>query len=70
MFDGSLKQAIELFSLNTEMFPEDPNVWDSLGEAYLKNGDRDKALEYYKKALSVDPYFPSAQKMIREIEKK
>ena len=70
LFDGSIKQAIELFSLNTEMFPEDHNVWDSLGEAYLKNGDRDKALEYYKKALSIDPDFPSAKKMIREIEKK
>ncbi len=68
--DGDVSLAIEAFQLNTELFPENPNVWDSLGEAYYKKGDTKEALKHYKKALSIDPYFPSAQKMIQKLEKK
>ena len=66
----SIDQALEIFGLNTKLFAEDPNVWDSLGEAYLEKGNEEKALEFYKKALSIDPYFPSAQKMVKELEEK
>jgi CubicO group peptidase (beta-lactamase class C family) len=61
-------QAIEIFELNASLFPAVGNVWDSLGEAYLKKGDRKKALEHYKKALAVDPGIPSARKMVGELE--
>ena len=64
------KAAIEIFELNTSLFPEEPNVWDSLGEAYLKSGNQEKALIYYKKALAIEPGFPSAQKMVKKLEHK
>jgi CubicO group peptidase (beta-lactamase class C family) len=65
--DDKIDNAIEVFQLNTEMFPDDPNVWDSLGEAYLKKGNKDKALKMYKKALSIDPNFPSAMKAVKQM---
>ncbi|MCB0375431.1 MAG: serine hydrolase [Sinomicrobium sp.] len=67
--DGSIAKAIGVFTLNTELFPEDPNVWDSLGEACAKNGERAKAIRYYKKALEIDPAFPSARNMLEQLEK-
>lgn len=62
-------QAIEFFSLNTELFPKIANVWDSLGEAWRKKGDKAKALQYYKKALEIRPDLPSAKEAIAELER-
>ena len=59
--------AVEVLSLNTEVFPESPNVWDSLAEALMKNGDRKKAAEYYRKVLELDPGNENARKMLAEL---
>ena len=60
-------EAIKLFSLNTHYFPQSPNTWDSLGEACMKNGDKDKAIEYYEKALELDPESKTAQKALKKL---
>jgi CubicO group peptidase (beta-lactamase class C family) len=46
-----VKEAIEIFKLNVELFPASSNVYDSLGEAYMENGDKELAIQNYKKAL-------------------
>lgn len=38
------KDAIEIFKLNVEMFPTAANPYDSLGETYLADGQKDLAL--------------------------
>lgn len=43
--------ALELFKLNVKLFPKDGNLWDSLGEAYLKYNQKEKAIECYTKAV-------------------
>ncbi len=45
--------GIELLKLNTELFPNDGNLWDSLGEAYYLINDKDNALLSFKKALDL-----------------
>ncbi|QDE92706.1 hypothetical protein BHS06_29065 [Myxococcus xanthus] len=40
MKGGRLADAIERFKLSVEMYPQDGNVHDSLGEAFLAHGDR------------------------------
>lgn len=45
--------ALELFKLNVKLFPKDDNLWDSLGEAYLKYNQRDKAIQCYTKAVEL-----------------
>jgi len=52
---GKTKEALPLFVLNTQRHPDDPNVWDSLGEAYAMDGQKDKAIECFKKSLSMNP---------------
>ncbi|PKV52566.1 Protein of unknown function (DUF2911) [Aquimarina sp. MAR_2010_214] len=52
------KKAIEIFTYNVKNNQDDPFIWgftDSLGEAYLKAGDKKKALKYYKIAKSKAP---------------
>ena len=46
--------AVELFKLNVGLFENDGNLWDSLGDGYLANGQREEAIESYKRALELD----------------
>ena len=50
-----MQDAIFVFQLNTKLYPKSANVWDSLGEAYWKSNNTDKAIEYYNKAIELDP---------------
>ncbi|MGZ8844998.1 MAG: serine hydrolase [Pyrinomonadaceae bacterium] len=47
--------AIEIFKLNVEMFPQAANAQDSLGEAYMANGNKELSIASYKKSLELDP---------------
>jgi len=66
--DGKIKDAIELFKLNTIAFPNSGNVFDSLGEAYLKNGQKDLAIKSYEKSLELDPSNENAKKVLMELK--
>jgi len=52
---GNIDKAIEILTLNTQRFPNSPNVWDSLGEAYTTKGDNKNAVLNFKKSLSMNP---------------
>ncbi len=67
---GRFGEAIEIFKLNVEMFPNSANVYDSLGEAYMKNGDNDLAIKNYEKVLEMNPESENAREMLKILEKK
>ena len=52
---NQLQSAIFVFELNTKLYPKSANTWDSLAEAYWKAKQTDKAIEYYNKAIALDP---------------
>ncbi len=54
-------EAVKMFRMNTEDFPNSANTWDSLGEALFNSGDTAQAVECYKKALAVNPGYPNAE---------
>ena len=68
--NGKIKDAIELFKLNTIAYPNSWNVYDSLGEAYLENGQKDLAIKNYKKSLELNPQNTNAQEKLRSIKKR
>jgi CubicO group peptidase (beta-lactamase class C family) len=45
--------ALALFKLNVKLFPKDGNLWDSLGEAYLKYNQKKDAIKSYSKAVEL-----------------
>ena len=53
--NNQLESALYVFELNTKLFPASANVWDSLAEAYWKSKNKEKAIEYYNKAIALDP---------------
>lgn len=65
-----IPEAIEVFKLNIEMYPESWNVYDSLAEAYMQNGQNDLAIEYYQKSLKLNPQNTNAVNMLQRIKKK
>ena len=65
-----LKDAIEIFKLNVEMFPASANPYDSLGETYLADGQKDLALANYKKAVELDPKNANAMLIVKRLEGK
>jgi Tfp pilus assembly protein PilF len=62
--------AIAVFEYNMARFPKSANCPDSLAEAWLKKGDRDKAIEFYRKALELDPGMASAIDALKRLEVK
>ncbi len=65
--ENRTKDAIEIFRLNTEAFPNEYNTWDSLAEAYLADGQRELAIRYYRKVLALRPGDENATRMLRQI---
>jgi CubicO group peptidase (beta-lactamase class C family) len=63
-------EAIEIFTLNVEMFPASANVHDSLGEAYKEAGDHERAVKAYAKSLELDPKNRNAIDKLAELVKK
>jgi len=56
-----IAEAIEIFKLNVEMYPQSANTYDSLGEAYMTHNDKELSIANYKKSLELDPNNPNAK---------
>ena len=65
-----MESALELFKLNTELFSQVANCWDSYGEGLLKHGDKSAALDAYQQALELDSHLPSALEAVKSLTKK
>ncbi len=53
---GDTKRAIEIMKLNVAAYPNSPNVYDSLSDAYLADGQKELARQNAKRALELLPY--------------
>ncbi|WP_456442797.1 DUF2911 domain-containing protein, partial [Psychroserpens sp.] len=49
------ERALGYFKKAVEMDPNNPNVYDSLGEAYKAIGNKKEAIKQFKKSLSMNP---------------
>jgi tetratricopeptide (TPR) repeat protein len=68
--ENNFEKAVETFKINTVLYPNSSNVYDSLADAYLRTKDTLKAINYYKKALRINPENRSSQRMLKKITKK
>jgi hypothetical protein len=69
LYGGQINDAISLFKLNVDVFPQSWNVYDSLGEGYMKNVQYELAIEYYNKSLEINPDNSNGIDMIEIINK-
>jgi glyoxylase-like metal-dependent hydrolase (beta-lactamase superfamily II) len=61
---GRTAEAVAVFEINAEAFPRSWNVWDSLAEAHLVREERDKAEEFYKKSVELNPENQNARNQL------
>jgi predicted Zn-dependent protease len=61
------KAAVRILRLNTEAYPASGNTWDSLGEAYMDDGDKPDAIANYRKSLAINPASRNAVMMLRKL---
>lgn len=62
-----VREAIEIFKLNAETYPQSSNVYDSLGEAYMINGDKELAIRNYQRAVELNPQNTNAIEMLKKL---
>jgi dienelactone hydrolase len=68
MGKNHLPEATELFKLNVQVFPDSWNVYDSLGEAYMKAGQKQLAIDNYKQSLELNPANDNAKEKLKVLE--
>lgn len=67
LWANQVKEAIAIFKLIVEEFPDSYNAYDSLGEGYLRAGDLQGALLFYRKSLQMNPDNFNAEDQIEAI---
>lgn len=67
--NNEFEKAITVFKINTQLYPNSSNTFDSLGDAYFKQKDTAQAIVYYKKALSINPENRSSKRNLKKLTK-
>lgn len=65
--EDKTEEAIAIFKLNVAEHPKSWNVYDSLGEAYMKKGEKELAIENYKKSLELNPNNMNGRDMLEKL---
>ena len=63
---NKIVEAKELILINIALYPQKSLVYDSMGDAFKKENDTVKAIEYYKKSLVINP---ENRNSLRNLEK-
>jgi len=64
---NQFKSAVRIFQLNVEAYPQSSNVYDSIGEAYMNDGNRPQAVANYQKSRQLNPKNANAVKMLQKL---
>ena len=60
--------AIRIFLLNVALHPDSSNTYDSLGEAYMANGEKELAIKNYEKSLQMNAKNSNAVEMLKKLK--
>lgn len=64
---NEVTEAITVFRMNTNLFPQSANCFDSLGEAYMAAGLKDKSKACYEHVLELDPQHANAKLQLENL---
>lgn len=68
MAQGRHEEALKIFVLNTQLYPEGFNTYDSYGECLRILGNTEEATEAYKKSLALNPDNTNAERVLAEMQ--
>jgi CubicO group peptidase (beta-lactamase class C family) len=67
LFAGNTDGAIQLFKLQVQEYPKYWNSYDSIGEAYMKAGQKDLAIQNYEKSIELKPDNQNGIDMLKKL---
>jgi len=67
---GKVDEAVAIFELNVQEYPNAWDLYDSLAEGYMMQGETEKAIANYKKSLELNPQNQNAVNKLNKLEKK
>jgi tetratricopeptide (TPR) repeat protein len=65
---GRTDDALALFQVAVEFFPNSWNAYDSLGEAYAAKGQTESAVRAYKKSMELNPANDNGREALKRLE--
>lgn len=69
-FEGHERLAVEVFKINTFLFPASFNTYDSYAEGLRATGKKQEAIIMYQKSISLNPDNIEGKKSLEELLKK
>jgi CubicO group peptidase (beta-lactamase class C family) len=66
-YSSNPKNSIPLFEFYTDNLPSDAKGWNRLGEAWLAAGNKQKAIQYFRKSLSLNEQSPHIRQKINRL---
>jgi CubicO group peptidase (beta-lactamase class C family) len=63
------KEAVMLYTYYTKTFPNIVVAWNDLGDVYLAENNKNKAISCYKQALKVRPGNPRAMEALKKLKR-
>lgn len=66
MLNTNLDWALEFFKINVQQYPNDGNLWDSLGDGYKANNLKKDAIKSYQKAIELG--YRDSQKKLKKLK--
>ena len=70
MANKELEKALQVLKLNTMLFPDSWNVYDSYGEALLNSNRKIEAIEMYEKSIQLNPENEDGKRVLLQIKQK
>lgn len=67
MQSNNIENALEVLKISINFFPNAFNLYDSYGEILLKQGDKKKAIENYKKSVELNPNNENGIRVLKEL---
>ena len=68
LYGGHEQDAIAVFQRNVQEYPQSSNVYDSLGEAYMKTGQKELAIKNYEKSLELNPKNENGKARLKKLQ--
>jgi tetratricopeptide (TPR) repeat protein len=68
MADDHVPEALEVFKLNTTLYPESANTYDSLGESYERSGQKTLAIQFYEKSPQMNPDNQNGKENLKKLK--
>lgn len=65
--EGKQNEALKIFKLNVDLYPQSSNTYDSYAETLAGLGNKKEAIKNYKKAFELNPKNTNAQEQVKKL---